>query len=464
MQGDRTLRDVAQVIKSNIRQSDLAARFSGDLCAVIFVESDSTWARVAAERIRELVEKLKGGNPTISVGLATFQEVATSKNILIQKALEALTEAKLRGKNRVHCVEKEVERTHDGSQHTILIVDDSQLNVKLLKAFLSPLGHKILKAYSGEEAIDLMSKFDVDLVLLDIMMPGMDGYEVCRWIKGNEDTRMIPVIAVTALEDSESKIAAIEAGADDFLTKPPNRVELLARTRSLLQFKKLNENLTSIESVLFSLAKAVEAKDPYTQGHIERVAGLAVSVGRKLGLSENEIKALRLGGMLHDIGKLGIPLEILNKQGPLTSEEWAVMKTHCDVGHRICLPLEKSLGAALDVIRHHHEKLDGSGYPDGLRGEEIPEVAKVMSVVDSYDAMVTDRPYRKALSKEETLLCLYREVNDGKLDSRTVECLQDMVTHPRNADEGKQIGRSVECFHDLNGQPQPGSAPAQHVA
>jgi putative two-component system response regulator len=458
IQGDRTLRDVAQVIKSNIRQADLAARFSGDLCAVIFVDSDSSWARVAAERIRHLVEKSKDGDPTLSAGLATFHEVATNKNGLIHKAMEALSEAKLRGKNRVHCVEKEAAPVKDESSRTILIVDDNPLNVKLLEALLLPLNHKILKAYSGEEAMELMSKSSVDLVLLDIMMPGMDGYEVCRLIKGNENTRMIPVIAVTALEDIESKLAAIESGADDFLTKPPNKVELLARTRSLLQFKKLNDNLTSIENVLFSLAKAVEAKDPYTQGHIERVSGLAVSLGRKLGLSANEIKALRLGGILHDIGKIGIPLEILNKQGPLTYEEWLVMKTHCDVGHRICLPLEKTLGPALDVVRHHHEKLDGSGYPDGLRGEEIPRVAMVMSVVDSYDAMITDRPYRKALSKEETLVCLSNEVSKGKLDSFAVECLRDMITDPGQTGDGKLDSLEVASLHDMNARALPGSA------
>jgi len=315
-----------------------------------------------------------------------------------------------------------------------------------------------LKAYSGEEAMELISKSSVDLVLLDIMMPGMDGYQVCRLIKGNENTRMIPVIAVTALEDIESKIKAIESGADDFLTKPPNRVELLARTRSLLQFKKLNDNLTSIESVLFSLAKAVEAKDPYTQGHVERVSGLAMSLGRKLGLSANEIKALRLGGILHDIGKIGIPLDILNKQGPLTNEEWLVMKTHCDVGHRICLPLGETLGPALDVVRHHHEKLDGSGYPDGLRGEEIPRVALVMSVVDSYDAMTTDRPYRKALSKEETLACLSHEVSEGKLDGPTVECLRNMIANPRETHDAKLDSVEVAHLLETNGGALRGSA------
>jgi putative two-component system response regulator len=183
-----------------------------------------------------------------------------------------------------------------------------------------------------------------------------------------------------------------------------------------------------------------------------------VSLGRKLGLSTNEIKALRLGGILHDVGKIGIPLEILNKQSPLTDEEWLIMRTHCDVGHRICLPLEKTLGPALDIIRHHHEKLDGSGYPDGLRGEEISQVARVMAVVDCYDAMVTDRPYRKALSKEEAVAILSNEANEGKLDGRTVECLRDLITHSEEADEVELVASTLASLPNLDTQALPGSA------
>ena len=447
IQGDRALRDVAKVISANIRQADLAARFSGDVFAVIFVDADGSWAKVAAERIRHSVEKSKGDGLTLSAGVVTYGEVATSRDSMIQKAWKALAEAKARGKNRIHCLEKEVNNAFEDDKHTVLIVDDDEVNVKLLEAFISASGYQVLKAFNGEGAINQISKFDVDLVLLDLM----DGYEVCRLIKSNDNTRMIPVIALTALREIEDKIKAIEAGADDFLTKPPNKTELLARTRSLIRFKKLNDNLTSIESVLFSLARAVEAKDCYTQGHIERVSNLGVCLGRKLGLSASEIEALRVGGILHDIGKLGVPLHILNKQGPPTEAEWEIIKKHCDTGYKICLPLKRTLQSALDIVRHHHERLDGSGYPDGLRGDEISQVTLVMAVVDSYDALVTNRPYRKALSKEKALLSLHHEADNGRLDCRIVECLFDLITHAEDADEENSNDFKAKCFLDVEG-------------
>jgi putative two-component system response regulator len=204
-------------------------------------------------------------------------------------------------------------------------------------------------------------------------------------------------------------------------------MELLARTESLITLKKLNNNLASIENVLFSLANTVEAKDSYTQGHVERVSHLAVGVGKKMSLTKRELEALRFGGALHDIGKIAVPSEILNKPGPLDPEEWEIMKTHPDLGCKICLPLKKNLGSALDVIRYHHEKLDGSGYPDGLKGEEIPNVARVMAIVDIYDALITDRPYRKGMTKDKALRILREEAQEGKLDKEILEKLEEMI-------------------------------------
>jgi putative two-component system response regulator len=267
---------------------------------------------------------------------------------------------------------------------------------------------------------------DIDVILLDVMMPGIDGFEVCRRIKGNPATRMIPIIFVTALDDTDSRVEGIEAGGDDFITKPVNKIELLARTKSLIGVKRLNNNLASIEDVLFSLAITVEAKDAYTQGHIERVGNVAVLLGRKIGVSKKDIEALRFGGTLHDIGKIGVPEDILNKPGPLTDKEFEIMKTHADIGYKICSPLKKNLGPALDVIRHHHEKLDGSGYPDGLKGDEIPMVARIMAVADIYDALITDRPYRKGMSKEKAFGIINKEAGEGKLDPEVVKCLLTM--------------------------------------
>ena len=239
---------------------------------------------------------------------------------------------------------------------------------------------------------------------------------------------MIPIILLTALNDSQSKLRGIEVGADDFISRPPNHPELLARTHSLINVKRLNKSLTSVENVLFSMARAVEAKDKYTQGHIERVANLAVSIGRNMELKANEMKALHYGGILHDMGKIGIPHDILNKPGPLTDQEWIVMKQHPEIGYKICMPLGETLGSALDVIRYHHEKMDGSGYPYGLKDQEIPTVARIMAVADIYDALVTDRPYRKGMDRDKSINILTAETDEGKLDMTVTKILIEMIT------------------------------------
>jgi putative two-component system response regulator len=426
LEGDLLLQQIAGLIKKNCREVDIATRYSGNLFAVIMTESDGQQALNVAERIRQDVEKQLDGASTVSIGLAFCPDDATTSRLLISRANEALTKAKLHGKNNIHFFEKE---TNSGSDipPTILIVDDDVRNLKLLEATLLPTNSEIIKATNGIDTLNIVHKTNVDLILLDVMMPEMDGYEVCRHLKASEATRLIPVVLVTALDDREAKIKGIEAGADDFITKPPNKMELLARTKSLIKLKRLNDNLASIEYVLFSLAKAVEAKDEYTQDHVERVSKLAMVLGKKMGLSERELEALRYGGILHDIGKIGIPGNILNKPGPLDSEEWEVMKSHPVAGYDICLPLKKNLGFALEVIRHHHEKLDGSGYPDGLKKDEISTAARIMAVVDIYDALVTDRPYRKGMPLEKAVEILKQEANNEKLDKMVVNYLIEVV-------------------------------------
>ena len=421
-QGEQALKKIAELIKNSIRQVDLAARYGGDVFAILLIGAEAEMAKEAAERIRTAVAKAFDNSLTVSVGLASLPGDASTKTHLIEKAQEALLQAKMRGTNKVHFFEKE-KLTHNITTSTILVVDDEPRNVKLLEGLLSPLNYEVIKAYNGEEALSLVNKTSVDLVLLDIMMPKMDGYEVCRRLKSSEQTRLIPVIMVTALHDMDAKVKGIEAGADDFLPKPVNKIELRARTQSLVNSKKLNDKMTSVENVLFSLANAVEAKDSYTQGHTQRVADMAVLIGKKMSLPEDEINALRVGGVLHDIGKIGIPREILNKPGPLSEDEWTIMKQHPTIGHKICLPLKRTLGHALDMIQHHHEKLDGSGYPDGLTDNEIPTVARIMAVVDIYDALITDRPYRKGMAREKALSILKEEADEGKLDKRVVDLL-----------------------------------------
>lgn len=426
--GDRTLKEVAQAIRKSIREVDLAARYGGDVFAVLLIGIDAQAARAAAERIRLAAERLSESAPTVSVGLASCPKDAGTKHQLIQKAREALLRAKIRGKNRIFLYERE----HVSPNHRpkVLVVDDERVNLELVGAVLSSIDFEVFKASSGEEALSLLGKTDVDLVLLDILLPGIDGYEVCRRLKQQESTRLIPVILLTGLDDLTARIQGIEAGADDFLVKPPNHMELIARTRSLVKVKSLNDSLIGTENVLISLARAVEAKDVYTRGHISRTSELAVLVGKKMGLSGRDVEALRLGGILHDIGKIGVPREILNKPGPLSPEEFAIIKSHPDVGHQICLPLKKTLGPALQVIRYHHERLDGRGYPEGLQGEEIPIVASIMAIVDMYDALVSDRPYRKALSREDSLRLLREEARTGRLDRAIVETLIDLLGTP----------------------------------
>ncbi|WP_300675160.1 HD domain-containing phosphohydrolase [Desulfoluna sp.] len=425
--GDQALKKVAELIRENIRDLDLISRYSGDVFAVILPKSNAHEAYNAMGRIRMAVESHTRGELTVSAGLASYPEEALNREKLILEAEDALAQAKGGGKNTVYFKEKEKLSVVE-QEFKILIVDDDARNVKLLGAILAPFNHEIVKAYNGEEALSLMKKIDIDLVLLDIMMPRMDGYEVCRRFKKSEATRLVPIILVTALDDMEARVKGINAGADDFICKPPNRIELIARINSLLRVNKLNKKLTSIENILISMANAVEAKDVYTKGHIQRVSNMAMALGKRMGLSASEIDALRFAGILHDIGKIAIPREILNKPGPLGLEEWKIVKQHPIEAYKICLPLEKTLGPALEAIRHHHEKLDGSGYPDGLKGEDVSVLARILSVVDIFDALDTDRPYCKGMPREKTFEILHRESDEGKLDAIIVEHLIEMLS------------------------------------
>ena len=425
--GDQALRKVAGIIRDNLRSPDMASRFSEDIFAVVLSKSPIQEAYIAIERIRTSVAN-NLDDITVSAGLASYPNQASNREELIQQAREALLKAKLRGKNRVVFSEEKQEE-EDGVEHQykILVVDDVARNVKLMEAILRPNNYEILKAYNGEDALTAIKKVDIDLVLLDVMMPGMDGFEVCRRLKKNEQTRLLPVIMLTALDDTESRLKGINAGADDFISKPPNKIELTARINSLLRTNELNKKLTNVESVIVTLANAVEAKDRYTQGHIERVAGLCVELGKRIGLSKIEIDALWLSGILHDVGKIGIPKDILNKPGRLDPEEFEVIKTHSEASYNICRPLKKTLGPALEAIRHHHEKLDGSGYPDGLKGDEISILARILAVADIFDALDTDRPYRKAMERQKALSILMEDAETGKLDEQVVKHLINIL-------------------------------------
>jgi putative two-component system response regulator len=309
---------------------------------------------------------------------------------------------------------------------TILIADDDESNRALLAEILGAEQYRIVHAQDGEEAIEVLENGEVDLVLSDVMMPRRSGFAVCRALKSNPDTRLIPVVLVTSLSASEDRMQGIESGADDFINKPVNKEELLARVRSLLKIKQFTDELEHAENVLFALALSIEAKDPYTEGHCDRLSESSEALAKRLSLSDEERIALRRGGVVHDIGKVAVPDQILLKPGPLTPEERKVMQQHTIVGAGICSPL-KSFRSVLPVIRHHHEKIDGSGYPDGLKGDAIPLTARILQTVDIYDALTTDRPYRKAMAPDRAFSVMRAEVKKGWWDGALIDELEAMV-------------------------------------
>jgi putative two-component system response regulator len=308
----------------------------------------------------------------------------------------------------------------------ILIVDDESGARGALETLLRREGFDVRNASDGPSALAECAKFSPDLILLDILMPGMNGFEVCRMIKATPETRLTPVVLITGLSATEDRIEGINAGADDFLSKPIDINELLARTRSLLRLKQYTDELENAEAVVFTLAQSIEARDPYTRGHCERLADMSARLGARLEIPEEDIKALRWAGIVHDIGKVVVPDAILLKPGPLTPEEMDVMRKHSVVGERICEPL-KSFRPVLPIIRHHHEKRNGSGYPDGKSGEEIPLTARILQLADVYDALTTNRPYRTAVSSEEALLIMDDEAKLGWWDQGMFNKFRDMI-------------------------------------
>jgi len=307
-----------------------------------------------------------------------------------------------------------------------LVADDQAANRELLEELLTAQGCKVIAVPDGAAAVEQLTRTQVDLVLLDVMMPHLNGFEVCKKIKNDPDTYLIPVIMITALSDKQDRLEGIKVGADDFLTRPVDRTELLARVRSLLKLKQRTDELERAESVLFSLARSIEGKDPCTHGHCERLAEYSARLGEQLELSEDQITALRRGGVVHDVGKIAVPDAILLKPGRLTPGEWTIIREHSVVGERICAPL-KSFRFVLPIIRHHHEKLDGSGYPDGLRGDAIPVTARVLQIVDVYDALTTDRPYKKAFSVTDALQTMKEEVAKGWWDPHIFDQFERLV-------------------------------------
>jgi putative two-component system response regulator len=304
------------------------------------------------------------------------------------------------------------DRHSSGVSGHVLLVDDEPAVAEALERLLVSYGYVVATARDGEEGLETLKAGRFDLVLSDVRMPNCDGFEMCRRIKRDPLTRLTPVVLMTGASEAEDRIRAIETGADDFLRKPVDPQELRARVRSLVRLKRHTDDLESAENLMLSLAMAVEARDHYTHGHCERLAEYATTLGRHLGLPMEDIEALRRGGYLHDLGKIAIPDAILLKRGPLSPDEFEVMRQHPVVGDRLCSPLH-SLDRVRPIIRHHHERLDGTGYPDGIRGDQIPLLAQILAVADIYDAVRTERPYKPPRSVSDACAVLGQEVDRG---------------------------------------------------
>ncbi len=308
----------------------------------------------------------------------------------------------------------------------IHIIEDEAILRDHLSEMLKELGYNTIESDNGYDGLHAVKQADPDLVITDVNMPGMNGFELCKQIRQDKNTRLIPIIILTGSKSFESRVKGINVGADDFLTKPFQLVELKARVGALLKIKRYTDDLENAEEVIFSLAVAADAKDHYTQDHCYRLSATGAAIGNKLGLDEEQIQAIKRGGILHDIGKIGVPDAILQKPGRLTDDEWKVIRSHPGKGEEICRPL-RSLALALPIIRGHHERIDGRGYPDGLEGDDIPVGARIIACVDYFDAITTNRPYRQGSPLSEATGMILSESENGHLDKNITELLLHII-------------------------------------
>jgi len=324
-----------------------------------------------------------------------------------------------------------MEQMKGSRQYHVLVVDDDSAIRNLHTDLLTGAGYEVEVAPDGAEALGRVEVRLPDLVLLDLDMPRVTGYEVCRRLKADPRTRFIPVVILTGELAEQARLQAWELGADDFLSKPFKTKEVLTRCRALLRVKDLVDQLDGAQNVLFALARVMDAKSAFTQGHTERVVTYALTLGKCLGLSPRDLDALRLGAALHDIGKISIPDHILDKPERLTTEEMEIIKRHPVAGVRIVEPLQ-SVRNAIPLIRWHHERLDGRGYPDGICADAIPMAVRVLSVVDVFDALSSARPYRPPMCYDECVATMRRDADGGGLDHEVIRCFcETLVFTPR---------------------------------
>jgi putative two-component system response regulator len=323
--------------------------------------------------------------------------------------------------------------TMPGEPPSILLVDSVDLNRKILRSTLQATGAHFIEAKSPFEAYQILERTPVDLVVCDMFLPEQNGFDFCRQLKANRNTHLLPVLMLTSVQGTQHEVEGFQSGADEYLQQPAHPSVLRARVQSMLRHKAALDSLDEVESILFTLAQAVEERDKCTSDHCRRLSYFSVELGIRLGLGRGELLALHRGGYLHDIGKIGIPDSILNKRGELSREEWEVMRGHVLRGEEICRPM-KSLAPVLPIIRYHHERWDGTGYPDGLRREEIPLLARILQIADVFDALTNERSYKKALSVEEACRQLETEARAGWRDPHLVPLFVRMLNSDRDED------------------------------
>jgi putative two-component system response regulator len=329
-----------------------------------------------------------------------------------------------------------------GMNASILVVIGDTERCESWKHLLEDRGFQTVAISTGERVPDLCAHLRPDLVLIEASLPDVPGLEVCRRLKNDPRNGLTPVILMAGPSDDPRLSSLQGAGADDLWGPHPTRWEALTRIQSLLQLKSYIDEQG--EAVILSLARTIEARDAYTRGHCERLATLAMQLGLKIGVSHDQVEALRIAGIVHDVGKVAVPDSVLLKAGPLTPQEIVIIQRHPVEGERICSPL-KSLRRVLPIIRHHHERLDGSGYPDGLRGDAIPLGARILQIVDIYDALTTDRPYREAFSADHALATLYSEAERGWIEPELVRTFAPVAASPkpsRSIDDHNRNGKS----------------------
>jgi putative two-component system response regulator len=429
--GDKVLRKVAEALQLHIRRTDTLVRYGGEEFVCLLPHTGGQEAQEIAKAMRSAVADLEINlspdaalRVTMSLGVASFPDDALDGETLLQRGDAAMYQAKQLGRNRVSAAGEK--GTPKGDVARILLVDDDERNLRLLEAYLTPAGHELLYAKDGVEAIEVSLKQRPDVIIMDALMPHLCGFDACLRMKQDPRTQLVPIMLVTSLNARDDRLRGIEAGADDFITKPIDKTQLLSRLRALLRQKRGTDLLEDAEAVIFALARAVEARDSSLGDHVERVADSAVRLGQALGLGERELAALRRAGIVHDIGKIYIPDPILLKKGPLTPEERLIIQQHPDFGYSLLQPL-RTFADCLPAVRFHHERRDGSGYPLGLKGDEIPLLAQIVAIADIYDALSAPRHYKEALSAERAIEILREETRRGLHDPRLIETFISQV-------------------------------------